>query len=156
VSAFRLKSPAHLIAVGFGSGLFPRGPGTVGTLWAWCVFALLDDLFSPAEWMAVICLAFLLGVWACGRAAREVGVSDHPAIVWDEVVAFWLVLLIVPRDAWSQLIAFGVFRFFDIVKPPPIGVFDARLRGGFGIMFDDLLAAFYTLLGFACWRALFG
>ena len=67
-----------------------------------------------------------------------------------------LVLLFVPQGFWSQLTAFAVFRFFDIVKPPPIGVFDARLRGGFGIMFDDLLAAFYTLLGFACWRALFG
>jgi len=156
VTAFRLKSPAHLIAVGFGSGLFPRAPGTVGTLWAWCVFALLEDWIEPVHWAWLIPLAFVLGVWACGRAARDVGVSDHSAIVWDEVVAFWLVLVVVPAGALSQSLAFLLFRFFDIVKPPPISVADARLRGGFGIMFDDLLAAFFTLLVFACWRAIFG
>ena len=102
----------------------------------------------------VIVIGFLLGVWACGRAARDVGVSDHPAIVWDEVIAFWLVLVVIPGGVASQLAAFGVFRFFDIVKPPPIRQFDARLKGGFGIMFDDLLAALFTLFVFALWRSL--
>lgn len=125
----------------------------MGTLWAWCVFALLEDWLRPADWAVVIVIGFLLGVWACGRAARDVGVSDHPAIVWDEVIAFWLVLVVIPSGAASQLAAFGVFRFFDIVKPPPIRQFDARLKGGFGIMFDDLLAALFTLFVFALWRA---
>lgn len=105
------------------------------------------------EWLVVIAVAFLVGVWACGRAARDVGVADHSAIVWDEVVAFWLVLAFLPSDWLSQLAGFAVFRFFDIVKPPPIGYFDARLKGGFGIMFDDALAAFFTLLVFAIARS---
>ncbi|MBM3407163.1 MAG: phosphatidylglycerophosphatase A [Betaproteobacteria bacterium] len=153
LARFRLTSPAHLIALGFGSGLFPRAPGTVGTLWAWCVFVALEDWVLVHEWLVVIAVAFLVGVWACGRAARDVGVADHSAIVWDEVVAFWLVLAFLPTDWLSQLAAFAVFRFFDIVKPPPIGYFDARLKGGFGIMFDDALAAFFTLLVFAIVRS---
>lgn len=151
---FRLASPAHLIALGFGSGLFPRAPGTVGTLWAWCVFIVLEDWLSPFHWAIVIGLSFLVGIWTCGRTARDVGISDHSAIVWDEVVAFWLVLMFLPTTWLDQLLGFAVFRFFDIVKPPPIGYFDARLKGGFGIMFDDLLAAFFTLLVFALWRAI--
>lgn len=156
MSAFRLRSPAHLIALGFGSGLSPVAPGTVGTLWAWCVFVLLEGWLSAGEWALVIGAGFALGVWACGRAARDVGVADHSAIVWDEVIAFWLVLLIVPASLLSQLLAFALFRFFDIAKPPPIRQADARVRGGFGIMLDDVLAAFFTLLVFAVWRTLFG
>jgi phosphatidylglycerophosphatase A len=118
------------------------------------VFVVLEDWLDPQQWLMLIAVSFAAGVWACGRAARDVGVSDHSAIVWDEVVAFWLVLVFLPADWLSQLLAFVVFRFFDIAKPPPIGHFDARLKGGFGIMFDDLLAAFYTLLVFAAVRAL--
>ena len=140
LARFRLASPAHLLALGFGSGLFPRAPGTVGTLWAWCVFVALEDWLAPQHWLLLIAASFLIGVWACGRAARDVGVSDHSAIVWDEVVAFWLVLAFLPTDWLTQLVAFALFRFFDIAKPPPIGVVDARLKGGFGIMFDDLPA----------------
>lgn len=151
---FRLTSPAHLLALGFGSGLSPRAPGTIGTLWSWCVFVVLEDWLDPQQWLMLIAVSFAAGVWACGRTARDVGVSDHSAIVWDEVVAFWLVLVFLPADWLSQLLAFVVFRFFDIAKPPPIGHFDARLKGGFGIMFDDLLAAFFTLLVFAAVRAL--
>lgn len=150
---FQLTAPAHLLALGFGSGLSPRAPGTLGTLWAWCVFVVLEDWLEPQHWLALIAVSFLIGIWACGRTARDVGVSDHSAIVWDEVVAFWLVLAFLPTDWMTQLVAFGIFRFFDIAKPPPIGYFDARLKGGFGIMFDDLLAAFFTLLLFAAWRA---
>ena len=153
LARFRLASPAHLLALGFGSGLFPRAPGTVGTLWAWCVFVALEDWLAPQHWLLLIAASFLIGVWACGRAARDVGVSDHSAIVWDEVVAFCLVLAFLPTDWLTQLVAFALFRFFDIAKPPPIGVVDARLKGGFGIMFDDLLAAFFTLFLFAIWRA---
>ena len=118
------------------------------------MFIVLEDWLYPHQWGVVIVVSFAIGVLACGRVAREVGVADHPAIVWDEVVAFWLVLTVLPGDWMTQLGAFAVFRFFDIVKPPPIGYFDARLKGGFGIMFDDLLAAFFTLLVFAIGRAL--
>lgn len=142
---FLRAKPSHFVALGFGSGLSPLGPGTVGTLWAWLVFAVAGDWLAPRQWAIVLVLAFALGVWACGRTARDLGVDDHGAIVWDEIVAFWLVLLFVPGGWLAQLGAFVVFRFFDIVKPPPIRHYDASLKGGFGVMFDDLLAALYTL-----------
>jgi len=148
---FMRQRLSRLVALGFGSGLSPRAPGTVGTLWAWLAFAVLDRWLEPAGWAVTIAVAGVAGVWACGRTARDLGVPDHGAIVWDEIVAFWLVLLFVPRDYGAQFGAFLVFRFFDIVKPPPIRYFDARLKSGFGVMFDDLLAAFYTLLLFALW-----
>lgn len=142
---------SRLIALGFGSGLAPRAPGTAGTLFAWVAFALLDRWLEPAGWAALIALSFVGGVWACGKTGRDLGVADHGAIVWDEVVAFWIVLLFVPVGFGSQFAAFVAFRFFDIAKPPPIRYYDARLKNGFGVMFDDLLAAFYTLLLFAFW-----
>lgn len=140
---------AHWIALGFGSGLSPVAPGTVGTLWAWLAFVALEPLLKPAHWAILVAAGFLAGIWACGRTARDLGVADHGAVVWDEIVAFWLVLLFVPGDIRSQAGAFALFRLFDIFKPPPIRHYDAKLRGGFGTMLDDLLAAFYTLLVFA-------
>ena len=140
------------IALGFGSGLSPVAPGTVGTLWAWLVFVVADPMLAPAHWAIVLAGGFLLGIWACERTSRDLGVADHGAVVWDEIVAFWLVLLYVPGGGWSQLAAFVLFRFFDIVKPPPIRHYDAKLKNGFGIMFDDLLAAFYTLLVLALFQ----
>ena len=104
-----------------------------------------------AGWAALIAISAVVGVWACGKTAHDLGVADHGAIVWDEVVAFWLVLLFVPAGLAAQFAAFVVFRFFDIVKPPPIRHYDAKLESGFGVMFDDLLAALYTLLLFALW-----
>lgn len=151
---FRLSRPAHLIALGAGSGLSPRAPGTVGTLWAWAIFVAADGLLDREGWLIVVALGFALGVWACGRVARDIGVSDHPAIVWDEVVAFWLVLAVIPDQFAAQVVAFALFRFFDIVKPPPIRQVDARLKGGFGVMFDDLLAGVFTLVPFLVWSAL--
>ena len=137
------------IALGFGSGLSPIAPGTVGTLWAWLVFVVAEPLLEPAGWAVVIGGGFLVGIWACARTARDLGVADHGSIVWDEIIAFWLVLLFVPGDGASQTLAFLLFRFFDIVKPPPIRHFDATIKNGFGTMLDDLIAAFYTLLVFA-------
>ena len=151
-SRFMRQRLSRLIALGFGSGLSPYAPGTVGTLWAWLSFVVLDRWLEPATWAAVIGVAAATGVWACGKTARDLGVADHGSIVWDEIVAFWLVLLFVPAGFASQLAAFAVFRFFDIVKPPPIRHFDAKLKSGFGVMFDDLLAALYTLLLFALWH----
>lgn len=148
---FMRQRLSRLIALGFGSGLSQYAPGTVGTLWAWLAFVVLDRWLGPATWAVAIGVGVAAGAWACGKTARDLGVADHGSIVWDEIVAFWLVLLFVPAGFASQLAAFAVFRFFDIVKPPPIRYFDAKLKSGFGVMFDDLLAALYTLLLFALW-----
>ena len=136
---------SHCVALGFGSGLSPLAPGTVGTLWSWLAFVVAGLWLPPVYWAVLLPVAFLLGIWACGRTAQDLGVADHGAIVWDEIVAFWLVLLFAPPGWLSQFAAFALFRFFDIVKPPPIRYYDRKLENGFGVMFDDLLAALYTL-----------
>jgi phosphatidylglycerophosphatase A len=142
---FLLQRASHLIALGFGSGLAPIAPGTIGTLWAWILFLIINIWANDLFWVITLPLSFALGVWACGKTGRDLGVSDHGAMVWDEVVAFWLILWIVPATWGWQLTAFIVFRFFDAVKPPPVGWADRHFKGGFGVMFDDLVAAFMTL-----------
>jgi phosphatidylglycerophosphatase A len=163
---FMLAHPAHAIALGFGSGLSPRAPGTMGTLWAWLVFLLLQPWMNDARWALLIAISLPLGWWACTVTARNMQAIDPGSIVWDEVVAFWLVLwLVLPAGFIGQLIAFGLFRFFDAVKPGPVGwadrlFHDHASRGtprawrmaGLGILFDDLVAAFCTLLVIALWR----
>lgn len=143
---FLLAHPAHLIAFGFGSGLAPRAPGTVGTLLGlplfWLIEAAAPDL--PNRIVLVIAV-FLLGVWACGRTGRALGVADHGGMVWDEIAAFALVLLFTPAGWLWIALAFALFRLFDILKPWPIRVADAQLKNGFGVMFDDLLAAGYAI-----------
>jgi phosphatidylglycerophosphatase A len=162
---FMLGHPAHWMALGFGSGLSPRAPGTVGTLWAWIGFIVLDPWMSPLGWGWLIAAGLLVGVWACTVTAQHLGLADPGAIVWDEVVAFWLVLwLVMPAGWWAQLAAFVLFRFFDAAKPGPVGWADRRYklrpgqaigwRQGFGILFDDLVAAGCTLLCIALWRTL--
>ncbi|MBK4738133.1 phosphatidylglycerophosphatase A family protein [Noviherbaspirillum pedocola] len=156
---FLLANPAHLIAQGLGSGLSPIMPGTAGTLFAWISYVLLSarwpDFFNIQRWLIIIVAGFVLGVWACERTGRDMGVSDHGSMVWDEIIAFWLVLvLVMPASFATQCWAFVCFRFFDMVKPPPIRYFDEHLGGGFGVMWDDIVAAFYTLLVFALWRVL--
>lgn len=152
--AFMLAHPAHLIALGFGTGLAPIGPGTVGTLLAIPFYAVLLGYYSPLEIFALCLALFLVGVWACGRTGRDLGVSDHGGMNWDEVVAFLIVLTFIPT-AWTwQLAAFVLFRLFDIVKPPPIRRIDMRVKGGFGVMLDDIFAAFYTLLVLATAKAI--
>ncbi len=142
------------IALGFGSGLSPTAPGTVGTLFAWASFAALHALVGDIG-MLILCAAGLpVGVWAVGRTGRDLGVSDHGAIVWDEVIAFWLVLLLVPATFASQLLAFLLFRAFDILKPPPIRQVDRLWKTSLGVMADDLLAAAYTVLVIAFWQRL--
>jgi len=143
---FLFAHPAHLIAFGFGAGLAPRAPGTVGTLLGlplfWAIIAIAPD--RPRQILLLIA-AFLVGVWACARAGRALGVPDHGGIVWDEIVAFALVLVFTPA-AWGWVaIAFALFRLFDILKPWPIRLADRRLKNGFGVMFDDLLAAGYAI-----------
>jgi phosphatidylglycerophosphatase A len=156
---FMRSHPAHLIAQGFGSGLSPIMPGTSGTLLAWLSFSVLStrwpDLLTPLNWAIIIVAGFALGVWACRKTGRDLGIADHGSMVWDEIIAFWLVLLFVmPASFSTQLWAFLLFRFFDMVKPAPIRYFDRHFKGGFGVMWDDIFAAFYTLLAFAIWRAL--
>lgn len=157
-SSFMLAHPAHIIAQGFGSGLSRIMPGTLGTLFGWLSFNVLtsrwSSVFTPANWWLIIIGGFVLGIWACAKTGRDLGVSDHGSMVWDEVIAFWLVLLFITPASWTtQLGAFLCFRFFDMVKPPPIAYFDRRFKGGFGVMFDDIVAAFFTLLVFAIWRS---
>jgi phosphatidylglycerophosphatase A len=141
-----LSHPSHFVALGFGSGLAPKGPGTAGTLAAWLLYPLLRGNLSDLQLLGFLLASFIFGIMACGRTGRDLGVADHGAIVWDEVVAFWLVLAFTPPTLLWQAVAFGLFRFFDIVKPPPIRWVDERTRGGLGVMLDDLLAAGFSLL----------
>lgn len=155
---FMLAHPAHFIALGFGSGLSPLAPGTAGTLWAWLSFLVLQRWLSPAGMGALIAVSVLVGWWACTITARNMRVADPGSIVWDEVVGFWLVLwLVMPAGLLGQLVAFGLFRFFDAVKPGPVAWADASFkgfgwRGGFGILLDDLVAAACTVLVIALWQ----
>lgn len=132
--------------MGFGSGLVRPAPGTWGTLAGWLLWALLLQNRSDAVIALVLVLGFLVGCLACQKAGRDAGVADHGSIVWDEIIAIWLVLWFTPASPGFQLLAVLVFRFFDIIKPPPVRGFDKRLKNGFGVMFDDLLAALYSLL----------
>jgi phosphatidylglycerophosphatase A len=140
--------------------LSPKAPGTVGTLWAWAAYGVLQTWFDTAQMGWVILLALGVGWWACTVSARRLAMADPGCIVWDEVVAFWLILwLLMPASFLTQGLAFALFRFFDAVKPGPVGWADRVFkgggwRGGWGILFDDLVAAFCTLLVFALWRSL--
>ncbi len=148
---FLLAHPAHFLALGFGAGLSPKAPGTMGTLVAFPLFWLL--LESPLYWVWAV-LALVVGVWACGVTGRALGVHDHGGIVWDEVAAFLLVLPVAPASWFGYVLAFVLFRLFDIWKPFPIGWLDARVKGGLGVMLDDVLAAVYSivcLLGVKAW-----
>ncbi len=157
---FMRGHPAHWIALGFGSGLSPIAPGTAGTLWAWLAWAMLGLWLTPAQLGGLLAVALPLAVWSSAVTAQHLRTADPSAIVIDEVVAFWIVLwLLLPAGWWAQLAAFVLFRFFDAVKPGPVGWADRLLhgahgwRGGLGIVLDDMVAAFCTLLVIALWRA---
>lgn len=152
---FMLSHPAHCIALGFGTGLAPVAPGTVGTLLAYPLFYVLSMWVNVYEMLGIIAAFFVLGVWACGRTGRAMGISDHSGMVWDEVVAMMLILLVIPAETAWWVAAFFLFRIFDVLKPPPIRYFDQTIKGGFGVMFDDILAAFYTLLVLALFKRFF-
>jgi len=151
-----LSHPTHFISLGFGSGLSPRAPGTAGTLAAWLLYPLLRAPISDVVFLALLASFFVAGVMAADRTGRALGVSDHGAIVWDEIVAFWLVLFFAPATLGWQAVAFVLFRFFDIVKPPPIRWADRHIEGGFGVMFDDLIAAGYSIVALAVLVHFFG
>ena len=160
---FLWRHPAHAIALGFGSGLAPWAPGTVGTLWAWASFLLLNRWLNAAGWGLLLLAGLLVGWWACTVCARHMAVADPGAIVWDEILAFWAVLwLLMPAGLVAQAAAFVLFRFFDAAKPGPVGWADRRFKlrsgqpigwaQGFGILFDDAVAALCTLLVLAMVR----
>lgn len=158
---FMLQHPAHIIALGLGSGLSRIAPGTVGTLWAWLAYLVMALWLDKAQIGWVIAASIPLGWWACTVTARHMRVADPGHIVWDEVVAMWIILwLCMPMGFWGQLTCFALFRFFDAVKPQPVKWADRLFkgfgpRGGWGIMWDDLVAAFCTLLVIALWRHFF-
>jgi phosphatidylglycerophosphatase A len=148
---FLLAHPAHWVALGLGSGLLRPGPGTWGTLLAWAIFGVLapGGAADPATALIIVAVALIIGTWAAEHTAAMLGETDPSTIVVDEIVAFWFVLVMLPAGghwlAW-QAAAFVLFRFFDIVKPPPIRIIDRRWKNAVGVMADDLVAAFYTLI----------
>lgn len=143
---FLFAHPAHFLALGCGSGLSQWAPGTVGTAFAWVTFLYFRPWFSDFGLLAGLAGAYLLGIWVIDITGRAIGDPDHGSIVWDEIVPFWLILLLTPDSFYWQLSAFALFRYFDITKPQPARYFDQHVKNGFGVMADDLVAAGYTLL----------
>jgi phosphatidylglycerophosphatase A len=146
---FLFAHPAHFLACGCGSGLSQWAPGTVGTLFAWISYLYFRPWFSEFGLLLTLLPAYLLGIWVIDITGRAIGDPDHGSIVWDEIVPFWLVLLLTPDTFFWQLSAFALFRYFDITKPQPARYFDQHVKNGFGVMADDLVAAGYTLLSLA-------
>ena len=141
---FNLANPIQFLALGFGSGLAPKAPGTFGTLAAVPLFLLMSSL-SPLFYALLVLVVCISGIYICGKAAKDVGVHDHGAIVWDEFAGFFITMFMIPVSWQSVLVGFILFRIFDIAKPWPISVADKKLTGGFGIMFDDVLAGLFSL-----------
>ena len=140
-----LRDPVHLLALGFGSGLVPVAPGTAGTV----VGVLIDPLLRPLGLelrILVVAVMAVAGIWICGASARRLGVHDHPAIVWDEIVGYLALMLLLPAGSTWALLGFAVFRLFDIWKPWPIRQLDHAVGGGLGIMLDDIAAAVWGAL----------
>jgi phosphatidylglycerophosphatase A len=153
---FVLGHPSHFLAFGCGVGLMPFAPGTFGTLLAFPIFAFLDPRLDARAWVLALAALFWIGVWATGRTGRALGVHDHGGMVFDETVAFLAVLFLTPRTLLWQAFAFLLFRLFDILKPPPIRYIDRRVKGGLGVMLDDLVAALFALLCLAAWKVVTG
>jgi phosphatidylglycerophosphatase A len=141
---FLFANPAHFVALGFGAGLVPRAPGTFGTLVAYPLWWLLFPLAPALAW-CLVGGGFLLGIWVCARTGTALGVPDHGAIVWDEIIAMLAVLLLTPQGLVWAVGAFVLFRIFDIWKPFPIDYIDRKIKGGLGVMLDDVLAAVYAV-----------
>ncbi len=134
-----LTDPIHFLAFGFGSGLLPKAPGTWGTLIAIPIWFLLAQLSLEYYFLATVLLSFW-GVWLCGVSSKKLGVHDHGGIVWDEICGYLVTMIALPVTWYWALAGFILFRFFDIVKPWPIKILDKKVKGGFGIMIDDIIA----------------
>lgn len=150
---FMLSHPLHVIALGFGSGLSPFAPGTIGTLFAWASFRALDISLPPSVILLVILLGFVVGIVAIEKTGPALGEIDHGSIVWDEIIPFWGVLWILAQVMGDNLlwqgIAFALFRLFDITKPWPARYYDRNVKNGYGVMMDDVIAALYSVIGLA-------
>ena len=140
------RNPIHFAAFGFGSGAAPVAPGTFGTLMAVVLYLLLPDMSWPL-YLLYLLVTFALGVWLCGRTAREIGVHDHGGIVWDEFVGYWITMFLAPSGCVWIVVGFAFFRLFDIIKPWPISWLDRHVEGGLGVMVDDVLAG---VMAFGC------
>lgn len=166
-AAWIWSKPERALAFGLGSGLSIKAPGTIGTIYAWAIYLLFDAFLETNTIIGIVTLGAIAGIWICGKVGEELGVPDHGGIVWDEFIAFWLILLIImPASIWGQIWAFLLFRFFDAVKPGPIKTIDRYFKTwqpkverldqpkkipswivrGFGVMIDDIAAALATLL----------
>ncbi|RUO80770.1 phosphatidylglycerophosphatase A [Idiomarina tyrosinivorans] len=148
------KNPLHWLAIGFGSGLLPKAPGTFGTVAAIPIVLLMHAYLSPTLYLLVLLLMTLAGVAICAMTAKHMGVHDHPAIVWDEIVGYAIAMFALPASWPWLLAAFVLFRFFDIRKPLLIGWCDRRLHGGWGIMMDDVVAGMVSavILQVVAWQ----
>ncbi len=140
-----LLDPCLFIALGAGSGLSPKAPGTMGTLATFPLYYICDYFLSHTIMLALAIFFILIGIPLCSYANKQLGTHDSGAIVWDEIAAFFIILLFTPADWYWQLVAFGSFRFFDIVKPPPIKWLDKNVHGGIGVMLDDVVAALFSI-----------
>lgn len=140
------SKPERIIAFGFGTGVLHPGPGTWGTLLGWVLWLLLLEHLPTNILAVLLLLAFIVGCVVAQRCGEDLGVSDHGGINWDEIVAIWWVLLLIPAGIWYQFAAVVLFRVFDILKPPPVSTLDKHFKNGFGVMIDDILAGVYTLI----------
>ncbi len=140
-----LTNPVHFLAFGLGSGLAPKAPGTFGTLAAIPFYLLMQSLSLPV-YLLILMVATLVGIWLCDKSSKDLGVHDHPGIVWDEFCGFWLTMIAAPAGWLWVLIGFVLFRVFDIFKPWPIRWLDKHVHGGLGIMVDDLLAGGFAFI----------
>jgi phosphatidylglycerophosphatase A len=145
-----LANPIHLLAFGFGAGLSPKAPGTVGTVVAVLIYLVLPSM-QPVIYAGLILLSFVFGIWICGKTSEDLGVHDHGGIVWDEFVGYWITMFMAPSGLFWVLLGFILFRLLDIFKPWPIKWADKELAGGLGIMLDDVLAGIMAAL---CMQAL--
>lgn len=140
-----LLNPAHCLSLGFGSGLSPKMPGTMGTVIAVGLYLLLPEM----DWkiyLGIILVSFIAGIFLCDYTAKALNVHDHPGIVWDEIVGYFITMFMVPKTWLWVLLGFVLFRLFDICKPWPISIADKRLKGGLGIMLDDIIAGLFALI----------
>ena len=145
-----LANPIHLLAFGFGAGLSPKAPGTMGTVVAVLIYLVLPSM-PPIIYAGLILLSFVFGIWICGKTSEDLGVHDHGGIVWDEFVGYWITMFMAPSGLFWVLLGFVLFRLLDIFKPWPIKWADKELAGGLGIMLDDVLAG---IMGALCIQAL--
>lgn len=143
-----LSDPHHIIALGFGSGLSPWAPGTIGTLFGWASFRALDMALSASTLLLLILIGFVFGIVAIEKTGKALNEADHGGIVWDEIVPFWALLWMLANTIGDNLlwqgVAFVLFRFFDITKPWPARYYDRHVKNGYGVMMDDVIAALYT------------